>query len=194
MRRLSRRLPGGLVFGGSGTASVKIFGGSFLRKRLEHLRARLRPAGPSPRNREPLNQLAHAHVRVVHQLPVHPLEVERQPDRLAHAQSLNLSRRVLISSPGSRRHSSTAARRLHQLAAIELLADVDPRPFARGEHADVIELAGLERFGLRRVVLVDLVGHAVEVVHAAAHAEVARPVVGIALVGDVVAEFQRPMR
>src|SRR5207244_11519013 len=86
-----------------------------------------------------------ADVRVVHQAPVHPFEVEGEPDGLAHAHILELlAPRV---DPVALEVAGVPGRQLgaDQLAGVELLADVDARPFARGKGADVIELAGLER-------------------------------------------------
>ena len=135
-----------------------------------------------------VEEAAHAGVRVVHHLPVHPLEVEGETERLAHARILEL--RAPRIDEESLEVAGVLGRQLglDELAGIEFLADVGTRPFTRRESPQVIELPGLEGLGLRRRVLVDLVGDAVEVIAPAAHVQIPRPVVGIALKGDVAAE------
>ena len=134
----------------------------------------------------------YAPVGAVEQLAAHPFKVERQAQGLAHAP-------VCQQWPARVQHIALEARGqlvgkfgLDQLAGIKLLAVHAPRPVAGAEKTHQVELAGLQRLQPCRVVLVDLDQHAVEVGRAAAHVQVARPVVGIAHVGDVLAELDGP--
>ena len=78
---------------------------------------------------------------------------------------------------------------LDQITPVERTAREGPGPLTRDERLHVIELAGLEGFKLGGAVFVNFVGDAVKVELPLAHIQVTRPVVRIAIVGDVLAKL-----
>ena len=73
-------------------------------------------------------------------------------------------------------------------SVVKQFAFVSAGPFTRDKRLDVIELTRFETFKLRCGVLVHLVGDAIEIEHAFAHAQVFGPVVGVAHVFNVFAK------
>ena len=133
----------------------------------------------------------YALVGVVEHLPVHPLVVQRQGQGLAHAQ-------VLQQRAAGVEHIALKAcwqlvgkLALHQLASLEFFAIDAPRPVARTEKAHQIKLTSLQRLQPRGAVFVNLDVNARKVVLAAAHIQIARPVLRIQHVGDVFAKVHR---
>ncbi len=133
-------------------------------------------------------QALHPQVGVVEHLPVHPLVVHRQRQRLSHPHI------VQGRAPGVEHITLKPGRQpvvelgLDQLAAVKALSRDTPGPVAGRKKAHQIELARLQRFQPRGVVAVDLDRDAVEIGRSLAHRQVARPVVGVAHIGDVAAE------
>lgn len=103
--------------------------------------------------------MAHAHV------------LEQRPAQV-HEEALH-SRAVVL-----------AELALDELAAVEALADVAPRPVARDVLDEHVVFAGLERLEPRDAVAVQLVDDALEVVRADPHGQRRAPVGGIAPVRD----------
>ena len=176
----ARRLEGGAEGGGGDVLAVRLH--------QRHLRgvglADGRALGVAEQALDPA-------IRAVEHLPVHPLEVDRQAQRLAHAH-------VLQEGPARVEHVALKAGgqlvlelALDQLAALELGAVHAPRPVAGRIKRHQVELAGLQRLQPRGVVAVDLDLHAVEVARAALDVQVARPVGRVAHIGDVLAEVDR---
>ncbi len=125
-----------------------------------------------------------ARVLIEEQLPVQPLKVEREIERLAHAH-------VLEQWPPHVEHEALHAGAvmlrkfaLDQLAAIELLADVAPHPIARDIFDQCVVLARLERLEPRGAIRIQLVDDPIEVVHADPHRQRRAPIIRIAPVGN----------
>ena len=131
------------------------------------------------------------HPRVCHveQLAVHPFVVHGQGNRLANALVLELGQTRVEHKALEVSGVAVLEFFFNQRAVVKQLAFVAARPFARHKRLYVIKLARFEAFKLRGCVLVHLVGDAVEIKHAFAHAQVFRPVVGVAHIFNVFAEI-----
>ena len=133
----------------------------------------------------------HPLVRAIEHLAVHPLVIQRQPQRLAHAHVLQVRlagvEHIALKAGGQ----LVGKFALDQFAGVELLAIHAPRPIAGAEKAHDIKFARFQGFELGGVVFVDVDFHPVKVERAHAHRQVFGPVVGIAHVGDVFAKAHR---
>ncbi|ESS39765.1 hypothetical protein P355_3479 [Burkholderia cenocepacia KC-01] len=125
-----------------------------------------------------------ARVCAVEQLPVQPLEVEREVERLAHAHVAEQRPAQVHEEALHAGAVMLAEFALDELAAVETLADVAPRPVARDVLDEHVVFAGLERLEPRDAVAVQLVHDPLEVVGADPYRQVGAPVRGVAPVGD----------
>ena len=173
--------------GWQGHGLVEHLAGQFVPQRLEQaqLVSRWHPFGLEIAAHE---IPPHPRVGLVEQLAVHPLVVHGQANGLAHPFVLELGQAGVEHEALEVARIAVLQLLFDERTVVKQLAFVGPGPFTRHKGLDVIELTRLERLELCGAVLVELVGDAVEIEHAAAHAQVFGPVVGVAHVLDVFAE------
>lgn len=93
-------------------------------------------------------------------MPVQPLEIEREIERVAHAHVLEQRPPQIHEEALHARAVVLAELALDELAAVEALADIAPNPVARDVLDEHVVFARLERLEPRDAVAVQLVDDA----------------------------------
>ena len=127
-------------------------------------------------------------ILVVKQIAVGPLEIQRQPEGLAHP--LVLKQRTALIEDKALHPGIIAVRQLlaQDRTATERRTDIIPCPTLGVVFHIEIKLASLEALHRHHEVAVVLVGDPIEIELAATHRQVGAPVIGIAPIGDALAQ------